>query len=111
MIDKDLIQILAKQLVRKYPNLSEPEAEVIAFAYRTKDYPLRFPFPELLTCSNGYFDCRNNFEGPSWVAPMNLRDICERLNGEYLQEHPTQHGMYKITEKMWSVCDELAKRV
>ena len=106
---ENVLDLIARELMKKHGDLSLDEGCVVAYVYIHKDDAQKTFFCTSQTVPAGCFDSTSRHE---IFDQLPLQNICESLaNRHYLEEHHSKKGMYRISKEVASECEEIASRL
>ena len=105
-MSKRITDIIANGLANQYQDLSVEEGRIIAHAYTIRNGKSVALPGSTRTPPDGYLDatCGQGFLD----APQSIVSCWQRLVSEgYLQEHVSEAGMVRISDRMIPVCEKI----
>ena len=109
-MSKNIIDIAANELANQYHDLSVDEGRIIAYAYTIRNGKSKAMLGSTRTPPDGYLDamCGYGFLD----VPQSIVSCWQRLVSEgYLQEHVSEAGMVRISDRMIPVCEKIIHRI
>ena len=106
---RDSLDLIAQELMETHDGLSLDEGRIVAYAYMHKDDKPKTFFGNPRIVPAGYFDSESDH---TIFGSLSLPSICRSLaDRQYLEAHPSDKGMYRISEEMAAECAEIASRL